>query len=101
MKDIESCPEKMGHFVMKNGGHRGHSGNMIARLLAKRLELEEDPLVSILEFSFILHFQSPREGRGCGLLSAKGGLMMGTKKVGALSSPQKRANSIIAKKKIL
>jgi hypothetical protein len=32
-------------------------------------------------------------------LSAKGGLMMGTKKVGAPSSPQKRADSIIAKKK--
>ncbi len=34
------------------------------------------------------------EGKGgkCGLLSAKGGLMMGTKKVGALSSPQKRTN---------
>jgi hypothetical protein len=31
-------------------------------------------------------------------MSAKGGLMMGTKKVGALSSPQKRANSIIDKK---
>ncbi len=31
-------------------------------------------------------------------MSAKGGLMMGTKKVGALSSPQKRANSIIGKK---
>ena len=26
----------------------------------------------------------------CGLLSAKGGLMMGTKKVGILSSPPKR-----------
>jgi hypothetical protein len=31
-----------------------------------------------------------------GLLSAKGGLMMGTKKVGALSSPLKKANIIIA-----
>jgi hypothetical protein len=28
--------------------------------------------------------------RECGLLSAKGGLMMGTKKVGILSSPPKR-----------
>jgi hypothetical protein len=34
----------------------------------------------------------------CGLLSAKGGLMMGTKKVGAFSSPRKKANIIIAKK---
>jgi hypothetical protein len=32
----------------------------------------------------------------CGLLSAKGGLMMGTKKVGAFSSPRKKANTIIA-----
>jgi hypothetical protein len=32
----------------------------------------------------------------CGLLSAKGGLMMGTKKVGAFSSPRKKANIIIA-----
>jgi hypothetical protein len=32
----------------------------------------------------------------CGLLSAKGGLMMGTKKVGAFPSPPKKANSIIA-----
>jgi len=31
-----------------------------------------------------------------GLLSAKGGLMMGTKKVGAFSSPLKKANNIIA-----
>ena len=31
----------------------------------------------------------------CGLLSAKGGLMMGTKKVGALSSPRKKAILII------
>ena len=31
----------------------------------------------------------------CGLLSAKGELMMGTKKVGALSSRQKRAEFII------
>jgi hypothetical protein len=31
----------------------------------------------------------------CGLLSAKGGLMMGTKKVGAFSSPLKKANVII------
>jgi len=30
------------------------------------------------------------------LMSAKGGLMMGTKKVGALPSRQKRANIIIA-----
>jgi len=28
-------------------------------------------------------------------MSAKGGLMMGTKKVGVLSSPQKRTNVII------
>jgi len=35
----------------------------------------------------------------CGLLSAKGGLMMGTKKVGVLSSPQRRTIFIIAKKK--
>jgi hypothetical protein len=33
----------------------------------------------------------------CGLLSAKGGLMMGTKKVGALPSPLRKANSFIAK----
>jgi hypothetical protein len=38
-------------------------------------------------------------GRLCGLLSAKGGLMMGTKKVGVLSSPQKKTNIIIFKKK--
>jgi hypothetical protein len=31
----------------------------------------------------------------CGLLSAKGGLMMGTKKVGAFSSPRKKAKIII------
>jgi len=31
-------------------------------------------------------------------LSAKGGLMMGTKKVGVLSSPRKRTNLIISKK---
>jgi hypothetical protein len=35
---------------------------------------------------------------GCGLLSAKGGLMMGTKKVGALSSPPKRTNFYYIKK---
>jgi hypothetical protein len=35
-------------------------------------------------------------GGRCGLLSAKGGLMMGTKKVGAFSSPRKKANFIIA-----
>jgi hypothetical protein len=34
----------------------------------------------------------------CGLLSAKGGLMMGTKKVGAFSSPRKKATAIIAQK---
>jgi hypothetical protein len=33
----------------------------------------------------------------CGLLSAKGGLMMGTKKVGALPSPLRKANSFITK----
>jgi hypothetical protein len=38
---------------------------------------------------------SPPGGR-CGLLSAKGGLMMGTKKVGAFSSPRKKAMLIIA-----
>jgi len=38
-----------------------------------------------------------KAGHICGLLSAKGGLMMGTKKVGALTSPRKRANVIIAK----
>jgi hypothetical protein len=32
----------------------------------------------------------PGEGK-CGLLSAKGGLMMGTKKVGAFPSPLKKA----------
>jgi hypothetical protein len=37
-------------------------------------------------------------GRKCGLLSAKGGLMMGTKKVGVLSSPRKKTNLIISKK---
>jgi len=37
-------------------------------------------------------------GRECGLLSAKGGLMMGTKKVGILSSPRKRTIFIIQKK---
>ena len=37
---------------------------------------------------------NPRGG-WCGLLSAKGGLMMGTKKVGALSSPRKKAVSNI------
>jgi len=36
-----------------------------------------------------------REGGGCGLLSAKGGLMMGTKKVGVLSSPPKKTICII------
>jgi len=35
----------------------------------------------------------------CGLLSAKGGLMMGTKKVGAFSSPRKKAEYSIAQKK--
>jgi hypothetical protein len=35
----------------------------------------------------------------CGLLSAKGGLMMGTKKVGAFPSPHKKANFIIALEK--
>jgi len=35
----------------------------------------------------------------CGLLSAKGGLMMGTKKVGAFSSPRKKATLIITRKK--
>ena len=38
------------------------------------------------------------EGGRCGLLSAKGGLMMGTKKVGAFSSPRKKATFIITKK---
>jgi hypothetical protein len=33
-----------------------------------------------------------------GLLSAKGGLMMGTKKVGVFSSPQKKTTLIIFKK---
>jgi len=37
--------------------------------------------------------------RRCGLLSAKGGLMMGTKKVGAFSSPRKKATVIITRKK--
>ncbi len=37
----------------------------------------------------------------CGLLSAKGGLMMGTKKVGAFSSPRKKANIIIAPEVLL
>jgi hypothetical protein len=35
----------------------------------------------------------------CGLLSAKGGLMMGTKKVGILSSPPKRTFFNIQQKK--
>jgi hypothetical protein len=34
----------------------------------------------------------------CGLLSAKGGLMMGTKKVGAFSSPLKKAIFVITYK---
>jgi hypothetical protein len=38
-------------------------------------------------------------GRECGLLSAKGGLMMGTKKVGILSSPPKRTVLNIQEKK--
>jgi hypothetical protein len=37
--------------------------------------------------------------RECGLLSAKGGLMMGTKKVGILSSPPKRTVLNIQEKK--
>ncbi len=37
----------------------------------------------------------------CGLLSAKGGLMMGTKKVGAFSSPRKKADIIIAPQDLL
>jgi len=46
-------------------------------------------------------------GEGAGCLSAKGGLMMGTKKVGALSSPLKKNQSYynrkisIVKKKII
>jgi hypothetical protein len=40
--------------------------------------------------------KTPPGGFKCGLLSAKGGLMMGTKKVGAFSSPRKKAVSIIA-----
>jgi len=39
--------------------------------------------------------------RKCGLLSAKGGLMMGTKKVGALSSPRKRTKSNYSKKIVI
>jgi hypothetical protein len=42
---------------------------------------------------------SPSGGEKRGLLSAKGGLMMGTKKVGALSSPLKKADTIITAKK--
>ena len=38
---------------------------------------------------------SIRQGGGGGLLSAKGGLMMGTKKVGVPSSPQKGTYPII------
>jgi hypothetical protein len=37
----------------------------------------------------------PESDERCGLLSAKGGLMMGTKKVGAFSSPRKKAIVII------
>jgi hypothetical protein len=44
-------------------------------------------------FVDLLSFNPP--GGLCGLLSAKGGLMMGTKKVGALSSPRKKAKYII------
>jgi len=40
--------------------------------------------------SFFLFLFSPIDSK-CGLLSAKGGLMMGTKKVGALSSPRDKA----------
>jgi hypothetical protein len=65
--------------------------------LEKALQLSIDSLVSGIQFFFLCHSILNREGR-CGLMSAKGGLMMGTKKVGALSSPQKRANSIIGKK---
>jgi len=42
--------------------------------------------------------QEARVEERCGLLSAKGGLMMGTKKVGAFSSPLKKATTIIAEK---
>jgi len=41
----------------------------------------------------------PAPGGECGLLSAKGGLMMGTKKVGTFSSPRKKAKHSIARKK--
>jgi hypothetical protein len=44
---------------------------------------------------------NPPEGFKCGLLSAKGGLMMGTKKVGAFSSPRKKANTIIAPERLM
>jgi hypothetical protein len=98
VQDVKSCPEKVRYFVMENGGHSGHTGCGIACVLAQFLQLEEDPFVSSFESVLIEHFQSPQEWRGGGLMSAKGGLMMGTKKVGAPSSPQKRANSIIVNK---
>jgi hypothetical protein len=41
----------------------------------------------------------PAPGGECGLLSAKGGLMMGTKKVGTFSSPRKKAKNSITRKK--
>jgi hypothetical protein len=83
---------------MQNGGHSGHPGGGIVCAPAQFLQLEEDPFVSIVESVLIVHFQPPQEGRGCGLLSAKGGLMMGTKKVGVLPSRLKRTNSIVSKK---
>jgi hypothetical protein len=50
----------------------------------------KDPESSIPGFPGTPTTSGSREAL-CGLLSAKGGLMMGTKKVGALSSPRKKA----------
>jgi len=97
IEEVESRPEEVRHLVMEEGDHCGHSGEGVALVLAKGFQLVVDPFVSMFQYFFLLHFDPPGGGR-CGLLSAKGGLMMGTKKVGAPSSPQKRATSIIAEK---
>ena len=60
-----------------------------------RRELEF--VTGFLRNRFSLLAASPPGGL-CGLLSAKGGLMMGTKKVGAFPSPRKKAIFIITPK---
>jgi len=62
----------------------------------RRANDESSPVSSLGENGRGFDATAPSLDERCGLLSAKGGLMMGTKKVGAFSSPRKKATITIA-----